>query len=98
MRRRRLDAFQGSPAWPGKGLALAREQAQYDHCLVVAAEMLELPVPEQRPSPGCPLPPEQRALLEDRLAHAGLDVHAPRRSSTVTSSRTATCFPEPGTI
>jgi hypothetical protein len=41
--------------------------------------MLELPVPEQEPSPGCPLPPEARAVLEDRLGRAGLDVFGPRR-------------------
>ncbi len=46
---------------------------------MVAAHILELPVPEQEPSPGVPLPPEARAVLEDRLAGAGLDVFAPRR-------------------
>ncbi len=61
---------------------MAREQAQYDHCLVVAAHMLDVPVPEEEPGPGRPLPAELRALLEDRLAHAGLDVHAPRRGAT----------------
>ena len=61
---------------------MAREQAQYDHCLVVAAEMLEVPLPEERPSPGRPLPAGLRALLEDGLAQAGLDVHAPRRGAT----------------
>ena len=79
MRRRRLTALRNSPPFPGKGPTLAREEAQYDHCLVVAALMLELPVPDQRPSPGRPLPPEARAVLEDRLATAGLDVFAPRR-------------------
>ena len=79
MRRRRLDAFRNSPPWPGKAPAQAREEAQYDRCLVVAAHMLELPVPDQAPSPGCPLPPEARAVLEDRLGLAGLDVFAPRR-------------------
>lgn len=79
MRRRRLDAFRNSPSWPGKARDQAREEAQYDHCLIVAAQMLELPVPDQEPSPGCPLPPEARAVLEDRLGQAGLDVFAPRR-------------------
>ena len=79
MRRRRLTALRTSPPFPGKDRTLAREEAQYDNCLVVAAEMLELPVPDQKPSPGCPLPPEARAVLEDRLAAAGLDVFAPRR-------------------
>jgi hypothetical protein len=59
-------------------VAEAREQAQYDHCLVVAAHMLEVPVPDKEPGPGDPLPPEQRAVLEDRLADAGLDVSPPR--------------------
>lgn len=78
MRRRRLDAFRGSPPWPGKAIAQAREEAQYDHCLVVAAQMLEVPTPDQEPAPGRPLPPEARAVLEDRLFAAGLDVFAPR--------------------
>lgn len=80
MRRRRLDVFRSSDPWPGKGPMQAREEAQYDHCLVVAAEMLEVPLPPDRPSPGRPLPPEVRAVLEDRLAAAGLDVFAPRRA------------------
>ena len=80
MRRRRLDAFRNSPDFPGRARTVAREEAQYDHCLVVAAQMLEVPVPKEVPSPGCPLPPEARAVLEDRLAHAGLDVFAPRRA------------------
>ncbi len=79
MRRRRLDAFRDHTAWPGKARARAREEAQYDHCLVVAAQMLELPVPDEKPGPGCPLPPQARGLLEDRLAAAGLDVFSPRR-------------------
>ena len=81
MRRRRLDASRNSPSWPGKAVARAREEARYDNCLVVAAQMLELPVPEQQPAPGCPLPPEPRAVLEDRLGRAGLDVFGPRRTS-----------------
>ena len=79
MRRRRLTALRNSPPFPGKDHTLAREEAQYDHCLVVAAEMLELPVPDEKPSPGRPLSPAARAVLEDRLAAAGLDVFAPRR-------------------
>ena len=78
MRRRRLDAFRNSPPWPGKAPAQAREEAQYDHCLVVAAQMLEVPVPDQEPGPGRPLPPDVRAVLEDRLGAAGLDVFGPR--------------------
>jgi hypothetical protein len=82
MRRRRLDAFRNAPPWPGKDPALAREEAQYDHCLIVAAQILEVPTPDDRPSPGRPLPPEVRCVLEDRLAAAGLDVFAPRRGVT----------------
>lgn len=80
MRRRRLDAFRDDHDWPGKARSEAREEAQYDHCLVEAARMLELPLPEQEPSPGCPLTPEARGALEDRLAAAGLDVFGPRRT------------------
>lgn len=34
------------------------------------------------PASGRPLLPEGRAVLEDRLAHAGLDVFAPRAGVT----------------
>lgn len=78
IRRRRVTALRNSPPFPGKGPTQAREESQYDHCLVVAARMLEVPVPAEAPSPGRPLSPEARAVLEDRLAHAGLDVFAPR--------------------
>ena len=81
MRRRRLDVYRDSPPWPGKERTLAFEQARYDHWLIVAAEMLELPVPEERPGPAQPLAPEVRVALEDRLGEAGLDVFAPRRST-----------------
>lgn len=76
MRRRRLDAYQHAPDWPGKTLALKSEQASYDWFLLRAAEMLEVAVPNH--NGGDVLPPEQRALLEDRLSQAGLDVWAPR--------------------
>lgn len=83
MRRRRLDAYRGAPDRPGKALTLAVEQARYDQWLVVAAGMLEVPVPEEAaPLPGRPLPPEARAVLEDRLTAAGLDMFAPRRGVT----------------
>lgn len=80
MRRRRLDAIRNSPPWPGKDPAWRSEQARYDQYLVVAGHMLEVPVPEW--GPGRLLAPEARAVLEDRLAHAGLDVMAPPRPST----------------
>lgn len=57
---------------------MAFEQARYDQLLVIAAEMLELPTPDEGPGPAQPLPPEVRAVLEDRLGQAGLDVFAPR--------------------
>ena len=74
MRRRRLDAYRAAPAWPGKDPAWRSEQIHYDHLLVLAAEMLELPVPDP---PDWPLAPEVRAVVEDRLGGAGLDVMAP---------------------
>lgn len=80
MRRRRLDAYRGSSPWPGKDHAWRFEQTRYDRYLVVAAEMLEVPVPDG--DDGGLLPPDARAVLEDRLAHAGLDVMAPVRQST----------------
>ncbi len=71
MRRRRLDVYRNSPAWPGKNIAWRSELARYDHCLTVAAQMLEVPGVATEPAP---LTPEARAVLEDRLALAGLDV------------------------
>jgi hypothetical protein len=75
MRRRRLDAYQGSPEWPGKQPAWRWELTHYDHFLVLAASMLEVAVPEHDAPP---LTPELRAVVEDRLSQAGLDVWAPR--------------------
>ena len=77
MRRRRLDAYRAAPAWPGKDPASRSEQIHYDRLLVQAAEMLELPVPDSPDSPDWPLAPEVRAVVEDRLGGAGLDVMAP---------------------
>ncbi len=71
MRRRRLDVYRNSPPWPGKDIAWRSELARYDRCLVVAAQMLEVPGVDPE---GDPLTPEGRAVLEDRLALAGLDV------------------------
>lgn len=56
------------------------ELKRYDHHLIVAAQMLE--VPGVDPTAACPLAPEARAVLEDRLAHFGLDVMAPPFDST----------------
>jgi len=72
MRRRRLDVYRSSPPWPGKDPAWTFELRRYDNQLLVAAEMLEVPGLDA-PS-GLPLTPEERAVLEDRLAVAGLDV------------------------
>lgn len=75
MRRRRLDVYQGSPDWPGKEPAWRWELSRYDEFLMLAAEMLEITLPEHD---GDLLAPESRAILEDRLSQAGLDVWAPR--------------------
>ncbi|MFN2504873.1 MAG: hypothetical protein ABR540_11735 [Acidimicrobiales bacterium] len=75
MRRRRLDAYQRSPDWPGKEPAWRSELAQYDRYLLLAASMLEVAVPEHD---ALPLAPELRPIVEDRLSLAGLDVWAPR--------------------
>jgi hypothetical protein len=72
VRRRRLDAFAAAPDWPGKGRSLHSEQVRYDQLLLLAAQMLEVPTPDE-----CPLPAIRRAVLEDTLALAGLDVFAP---------------------
>jgi hypothetical protein len=60
---------------PGKDVAWRFELGRYDRFLLWAAEMLEVPVPE--PGGGRLLDPADRAVLEDRLALAGLDVLAP---------------------
>lgn len=75
MRRRRLDVYQHSPDWRGKESAWRWELSCYDQFLLLAASMLEVAVPEHE---GRRLPPEVRALVEDRLSQAGLDVWAPR--------------------
>jgi len=75
MRRRRLDAFQRGPDWPGKAPTWRSELSAYDQLLLLAASMLEVAAPAHE---GVPLPGELRALLEDRLSQAGLDVWAPR--------------------
>jgi hypothetical protein len=75
MRRRRLDAYQRSPDWPGKQPAWRWERSQYDQFLLQAASMLDVAVPEHDPRL---LAPEVRAVVEDRLAQAGLDVWVPR--------------------
>jgi hypothetical protein len=74
MRRRRLDAYQRSPDWPGKEPAWRSKLLRYDQFLVLAASMLDVAVPEHD---GVLLPPELRAVVEDRLSQAGLDVWAP---------------------
>jgi hypothetical protein len=74
MRRRRLNTYRKMPAWPGKDPAWRAEQADYDYFLLLAAEMLEVDGFDrwfERP-----LTAEDRAVLEDRLGHAGLDVWA----------------------
>jgi hypothetical protein len=75
MRRRRLDAYQNAPDWPGKTPAWRWERSHYDQFLLQAAWMLDVAVPAHD---ALPLVPEVRALLEDRLSQAGLDVWAPR--------------------
>jgi hypothetical protein len=75
MRRRRLDAYQNSPEWPGKGPAWRWELSQYDQFLLQAAAMLEVAIPEHA---DLPLAGEVRAIAEDRLSQAGLDVWLPR--------------------
>jgi hypothetical protein len=75
MRRRRLDAFQRSPDWPGKGPTWRWELSRYDQFLLLSASMLEVAGPEHD---GAMLPHEVRALVEDRLSLAGLDVWSPR--------------------
>ncbi len=46
------------PSWPGKAVAQAREEAQYDNCLVVAAQILELPATRS----------SEKETFSDRLA------------------------------
>jgi hypothetical protein len=69
VRRRRLQAFDAAPDWPGKRPARHSELLAYDQLLLVAARMLDVPAPDE-----CPLPTVARAVVEDALAIAGLDV------------------------
>ena len=75
MRRRRLDAYQRAPDWPGKQPAWRWERSEYDQFLLSAAAMLDVAVPEHD---ALPLAPASRAVIEDRLSQAGLDVWQPR--------------------
>jgi hypothetical protein len=75
MRRRRLDAYQNGPDWPGKEPAWRSELSSYDQFLLLAASMLDIAVPDHDDPP---VTPEVRAVLEDRLSQAGLNVWAPR--------------------
>ncbi len=75
MRRRRLDVYQQSSDWTGKRVTWGSELLHYDQFLLLAASMLEVAVPDHD---GVPLAAEWRALIEDRLSQAGLDVWAPR--------------------
>ena len=75
MRRRRLDVYQRSPDWRGKETAWRWELKCYDEFLLLAASMLEVDVPQHE---GVRLAAEVRAVVEDRLSQAGLDVWAPR--------------------
>ena len=71
----RLDGYQKSPDWRGKQSAWRWELSWYDRFLLLAASMLDVDVPEHD---GAVLAPELRAVVEDRLSQAGLDVWAPR--------------------
>ena len=77
MRRRRLDSYRKLPPWPGKEPAWQAELASYDYFLLLAAEMLDVAGFDR--SADRPLAPERRAVLEDRLGQAGLDVYVPIR-------------------
>ena len=77
MRRRRLDAYQRGPDWPGKEPSWRSELSGYDLLLLLAAEMLDVDAPAHD---DVPVAPEVRAILEDRLSLAGLDVWAPRET------------------
>ena len=46
----------------------------YDRFLLLAASMLDIAVPEHE---WVPVAPESRAVVDDRLSQAGLDVWAP---------------------
>jgi hypothetical protein len=70
-----LGAYRNGPPWPGKEHTWRSELRLYDGLLLIAAGMLEVPAPQ--PGPDRLLGDASRAVLEDRLALAGLDVMAP---------------------
>ncbi|MGH9281104.1 MAG: hypothetical protein ACRD12_23845 [Acidimicrobiales bacterium] len=72
MRHRRLVAYRQGPWWPGKDHTWDFELRRYDSLLLAAALMLEVQVPEEGADGR--FSDQGRAVLEDRLAVAGLDV------------------------
>lgn len=76
--RARLDAqLSNTHSWPTKEEEHAADLDRYDRRLLKAAAMLRVETPPARRHDGFLLSDDDRALLEGRLADAGVDVHAP---------------------
>lgn len=63
--------------WPTKEEELAADIDRYDRRLLKAAAMLQVEAPPAQRREQYLLSEPDRGVLEDRLAHAGLDVRAP---------------------
>jgi hypothetical protein len=75
--RARLDAQRtNTHSWPSKEEELAADLDRYDRRLLKAASMLGVEAPPARRHDGFLLAEEERRLLEQRLAVAGVDVRS----------------------
>jgi hypothetical protein len=80
--RRRIQAQQANQhSWPSKEEELAADLDRYDRRLLKAATMLRMDTPTVSHRDQFLLSQRDRSELEERLVHAGLDVHAPAEGS-----------------
>jgi hypothetical protein len=80
--RRRIHAQRvNQHSWPSKEEELAADIDRYDRRLIKAATMLRVSAPTARHREQFLLTESDRALLEERLVEAGLDVEAPAEGS-----------------
>jgi hypothetical protein len=71
--RRHLDTYEDkTTAWPTKPADWDADLELYDHELLAAGDLLGVPPPRVGDRPR--LTPRERAILEERLAAAGVDV------------------------
>lgn len=71
--RARLDDYRGR-TWPTKAEEWSRDLDAYDAALLALADMLGLPTTTPPPGARRRLLPEERAVVEERIASRGIDV------------------------